>query len=250
MTTPCRVISGYSVGIGENMKFPFRVVSKNLESIKKLMDSAEWNKIERVCFLGSSCMYPLAAPQPYREEYLGTGKVEETSSPYAYSKLMAWQLCKAINIEFGYQYFIAIPGDIYGDPKDNHFISDLIKKFHEAKVENKPIITLWGTGSPIRQPMFIDDFENALQFVCENYKEKEPINIAPTDTYSVGTMARTISDIMGYKGDIEFDCKYPDGQMRKTLDNTKLTELGFSSFMPLRNGLIKSYARFLTEIAK
>lgn len=241
----CRVIFGVSAGIGENINHPATLFKKNLTALHKIITSAEIDKIKRLCFIGSSCMFPLEAPQPYKESSLGTGAIEPTSSPYAYTKLAAWQLLRAINDEFHYQYFLAIPADIYGEPEDTHLIGDLIRKFHHAKEDGHKMVSLWGTGTPIRQPLFKGDLERIIKFLCKNYYEREPINIAPPGAYSVAHIARLIRDAVGFCGDISFDCAKPDGQMKKVLDNTKLARLGCTTFTPLEEGIRKTYERFI-----
>lgn len=229
-----------------NTRLPVQCFIKSYEKVKEIIDAYN-NGFEQLCFIGSSCMYPLSAPQPYKEESLGTGLVEETSAPYTYGKLSAWQLCKAISKSVSFHYFVVIPSDVYGDTRGTHFIPDLMRRFDQAKTNNEKAVHIWGTGSPIRQPLFDDDFVKALIFILNNYKESEVINVAPDESYSVGAVARILREIIGFKGDIIFDCDKPDGQMKKTLDNSKLKTLGFSHFTPLEEGLKKMYARFLDE---
>lgn len=237
------IIRGYSAGLEENIKFPATLFQKNIEVLKEIMD-AYHSGVRNLCFVGSSCMYPLVARQPYEEHSLGTGPVEPTSGAYAYAKLAGWQLCRAISEEHGVNYFTAIQADVYGELNSTHFIGQLIKKFHFAKEENQREVEVWGDGTAIREPLYIEDAKRALDFVIENHKSVEPINIGNGKEYSIFQVASHIKEVVGYEGTIAFDCAKPQGALRKTLNNSKLIELGFDKFTELRDGLEKAYSNF------
>jgi GDP-L-fucose synthase len=182
---------------------------------------------------------------PLREDDLGGGHVFPSNALYSHIKLLGWQICKATPKQF----FVAIPSDIFGDPKDSHFIAQIMKKIHLAKKNNDPKVTFWGTGSAIRHPLFEEDFETIIRQLMEHYDSKEPINIAPPlhDVRSVSSIVNEIRDVIDYNGAIEWDGKFSDGQKIKALDSSKLMKLGFAKFTPWRTAIEKMYQRFLDE---
>lgn len=241
------IVRGYSAGIEENIKVPATIFEKNLESFKEI-ENARINGVRNLCFVGSSCMYPVEALQPYKESSLGTGAVERSSEPYAYAKLACWQLCRAISSQYGLNFFTAIQADCYGYPDSSHFIGQLIRRFHEAKEEKRDEIIIWGSGNAIREPLFYGDAEKALQFVLENYNGPDAINVGNGKEHSVFQVATFIREVVGFNGSLCFDCSKPTGAERKTLDNSKLLKLGFDKFTEIKEGLEKAYSNFKNSL--
>lgn len=180
------------------------------------------------------------------EDMLGTGPVYGGNALYAYIKLLGWQICKISQTQF----FMVIPADIFGEATSTHFITEMMKKMHRAKENNDSCVTFWGTGTPIRHPIFREDYEHILQMICHSYKGTDPINIAPPVSYakSVGSIALDIKDIVGFKGSLEWDAAMPDGQKTKILDNTRLTKLGYGRFTNWKDSLQKAYDEIKNHI--
>lgn len=245
----CKIIRGKAFNIKENTNSPLEVLKANLEPLQELIDYALLPYSKRICFVGSSCMYPMREGA-LREEMLGTGEVYEGNSLYAYIKLLGWQICKA---KRDGQFFVVIPSDIFGNPNDSHFIPQIMRKMHNAKLAGESKLSFWGTGTAIRHPLFEDDFEKILKWICERYMGADPINIAPPVSYakSVLSITRDIQDIVDYRGDIEWDGAYSDGQKIKILDNTRLRGFGLphgdADFTPWQESLAMLYERMKNE---
>lgn len=237
---PCKIIQGHAFNVQENEKSPLKVLNANLDMINELVTRALND--ERICFVGSSCMYPVR-DTALREEWLGTGEVYPGNALYAYLKLLGWQICQAASKERKTQCFMVIPSDIFGEVESSHFVMQLMKKMHWAKEAQSNKVSLWGTGTSVRHPLFKDDFDRILLQLCESYEGTDAINIAPPVSFakSVGSIALDIREVVGFKGDIEWDASFSDGQKVKILDNTRLTRLGFGSFTPWREALEKTY---------
>lgn len=241
------IIQGKSAGIFENAKSPITLFRKNLESIEEIIECMTQG-YQKVCFVGSSCMYP-DKNSALVEDDLGTGSVYPTNALFSYGKLMGWQLCRAISEQLKAQYFVAIPSDIFGDPKDTHFIAQIMKRFHVAKEENHPKVTLFGTGSAIRHPIYDEDYKEILHRLMEDYEDTKPINIATPVSYAkrISSIVQDIREVVGYKGDIEWNAAYSDGQLFKVLNNDKLTGLLHPDFTPWMKSLELAYKRMLHE---
>ncbi len=245
--SPCKIIRGKAFNITQNTQQPLAVLRANVTAVNDLIN--DWEVFERCCFVGSSCMYPMR-DGALREEMLGTGEVYEGNALYAYTKLLGWQICKAISAKFKSQYFVAIPSDIFGEPDNNHFIGDMFRKFHLAKEEKRDKVEFFGTGTPIRHPIFHEDFERILKDVCDIYSDISAINIAtpPSWAKSVCSIARDVQSVVGFGGAIEWDASYPDGQKVKILDNEKLTRLLDPKFTPWMESLEKTYSEIKNHL--
>jgi GDP-L-fucose synthase len=240
-------------GIGANYNYPVDFLSQNLQLETNLIDGSHAANIERLVFLGSSCVYPKLAPQPIQEEYLLTGKLEVTNEPYAIAKIAGLKLVQAYRKQFGHKWISVMPTNIYG-PGDNfdlqtsHVLPALIHKFHLAKEAESPSVTLWGTGSPQREFLYADDLAEAVIFSLENYDDTSPVNIGVGEDISIKSLAQLIAEVVGYKGDIEWDITKPDGTPRKLLDLSKINALGWHATTPLIEGVQASYAWFVENI--
>jgi GDP-L-fucose synthase len=203
-------------------------------------------------FLGSSCIYPRDCPQPIREEYLLTGPLEQTNEPYAIAKIAGIKLCDAYRREHGADYISVMPTNLYGKgdnyhPEYSHVPAALIRRFHEAKKNNAPVVTVWGTGTPKREFLSVDDLADACIFVMQKWSAPGFINIGTGKDITIAEFARLVADVVGYRGRIEFDPSRPDGTPRKLLDVSKLTALGWTAKTSLREGLAATYADFLAH---
>lgn len=238
---PCKIIRGEAFNIQENKERPTIVFEANILSLNELL-LLNASGHYRVCFVGSSCMYPVREGA-LCESMLGIGEIHEGNALYGYTKLLGWQFCRAASELPGRQWFTVIPSDIFGEAKSTHFVADMMRKFHAAKLAKAPTVTFWGTGTPIRHPLFKADFETILQALCESYEGTDPVNIAPPVSYakSVGSIAMDIRDVVGYEGAIEWDADYADGQKVKILDNTRLTKIITPVFTPWKESLERAY---------
>jgi GDP-L-fucose synthase len=240
-------------GIGANYNYPVDFLSQNLQLETNLIDGSHAANIERLVFLGSSCVYPKLAPQPIQEEYLLTGKLEVTNEPYAIAKIAGLKLVQAYRKQFGHKWISVMPTNVYG-PGDNfdletsHVLPALIHKFHLAKEAGSRSVTLWGTGSPQREFLYADDLAEAVIFSLENYDDTSPVNIGVGEDISIKSLAQLIAEVVGYKGDIEWDITKPDGTPRKLLDLSKINALGWHATTPLIEGVQASYAWFVENI--
>lgn len=212
--------------------------------------------VKKLMFLGSSCIYPKLAPQPLKEEYLLTGTLESTNEPYAIAKIAGIKMCDAYRCQYGCDFISVMPTNMYG-PNDNydlnnsHVLPALIRKFHEAKISNAPNVTVWGTGTPLREFMHSDDLADACLFLMKHYSEAGPINIGVGNDLSIKDLALLIKEVVGFTGTIIWDTNKPDGTMRKLMDVSKINTLGWSARIPLKEGINSVYqTTFLTAIQK
>lgn len=241
------IIRGYSAGIDENIRKPGNCFDGSIRVVEEIRDSIR-NGVRNLVFVGSSCMYPIAAAQPYREESLGSGAIERTSESHAYANLAAYAQCRAYSRQYGVNYFTAIQADVYGKPESTHFIGQILKRMHFAKENHENEVIIWGDGSALREPFFFKDADRAIGFVHEHYQGPEPINLGNGKEYSVAHVARLIKEVVGYQGTLTFDCSQPSGVTRKTLDNSKLLAMGFDGFTSLEDGLVESYSIFKNSL--
>jgi GDP-L-fucose synthase len=203
-------------------------------------------------FLGSSCIYPKLAPQPLKESYLLTGLLEPTNEPYAIAKIAGIKMCEAYRDQYGCHFISVMPTNLYG-PNDNyslensHVLPAMIRKFHEAKTEGKASMTLWGTGSPMREFLHADDLASACLFLMENYDEKELVNVGTGIDVSIKDLANLVKQIVGYEGEIIWDTNRPDGTPRKLMDVSKLNALGWNYQINLKEGIQLAYQDFLSN---
>lgn len=237
-------------GIVANNTYRGQFLYENLTMQNNIIHNAYLNGCKKLLFLGSSCIYPKLAPQPMKEEYLLSGKLEYTNEPYAIAKIAGLKMCENYNKQYGTNYIAAMPTNLYG-PGDNydlhtsHVLPALIRKFHEAKMQNKPTVEIWGTGSPMREFMHVDDLAEALIFLMDNYDGETFINIGWGKDISIKDLALLIKDIVGFEGELEFDSSKPDGTPRKLLDVSLLNSLGFIPRVMLRGGIEDAYKDFL-----
>ncbi len=240
-------------GIGANMAEPASFLHENLAMAQNVIHGAYQAGVQKLLYLGSSCIYPRLAEQPMKEEALMSGALEATNEAYALAKIAGLKLCQYYREQYGCDYISAMPTNLYGahdhfDAEKSHVIPALILKIYQAKINNDKKIVLWGTGNPLREFLYVDDLADALIYILKYYSTDEPINIGSGQEISIRSLAELISDIIGYQGEIEFDTSKPDGTPRKLLDCSKLTELGWKSEKTLKQGLIVSYKWFLENI--
>lgn len=206
--------------------------------------------VKKLLFLGSSCIYPKLAPQPMKEEYLLSGYLEPTNEPYAIAKITGIKMCEAYRDQYACNFISAMPTNLYG-PNDNydlnnsHVLPALIRKFYEAKINHQPKVVVWGTGTPRRELMHVDDLADACLFLMKNYNEKQFVNVGTGKDISIKELAELVKKIVGYEGEIVFDTSKPDGTARKLLDLTRLHQLGWYSKIELEEGIRMTYQDFL-----
>ena len=233
-------------GIVANSMFPVKFLSENLQIETNLLDGAHAAGVERLLFLGSSCVYPKFADQPVKEEYLLTGALEKTNEPYALAKIAGLKLVEAYRQEFGHRWISAMPTNLYGpgdnfDLQNSHVLPALIRKFHEARLSNASSVTLWGSGNPRREFLHSDDLARASLFLLENYDEDVAINVGFGEDSSIKELAEMVREIVGFSGSVEWDQSKPDGTPRKLLDISKITRLGWKPVTELRAGIRSTY---------
>jgi GDP-L-fucose synthase len=240
-------------GIYANSTYPVEFLLDNLKIQNNVIEAAWRYGVQKLLFLGSSCIYPKLAPQPLKEEYLLTSPLEPTNEPYAIAKIAGIKLCGAMNRQYGTNYISVMPTNLYG-PNDNyhlenaHAIPMLLRRFHEAKLAGQSTVTVWGTGTPRREFMYVDDMADACIFLVENFAAKdlsELINIGTGEDCTIQELAELIKKTVGYKGDIVFDPTKPDGTPRKLLDVSRLHKLEWKHKTSLEEGLRKTYEDFL-----
>jgi GDP-L-fucose synthase len=237
-------------GIWANDTYPADFIRSNLVIQLNVVDAAWRTGVEKLVFLGSSCIYPKHAPQPMKEEYLLSGMLEPTNEPYAVAKIAGIKLCQSYNRQYGTRFVSVMPTNLYGpgdnfDLKTSHVLPALLRKFHEARLQGAPEVVVWGSGQPRREFMHVDDMADACVFVMRNYDSSEIINIGCGQDVSIAEAAERVRETVGYEGRIVFDPSYPDGTPRKLLDVSRLNELGWSPSIPLERGLADTYAWFL-----
>lgn len=233
-------------GILANDTYPVEFLQDNLQVQLNVIEAAYRHGVEKLLFLGSSCIYPKHAPQPMKEEYLLTGELEPTNEPYAIAKIAGIELCKSYNRQHGTDYISVMPTNLYG-PGDNfdlqtsHVLPALIRKFHDAKERGDESVTVWGTGEPRREFLHVDDLADACVYLMDNYSGSEIVNIGVGEDISIRELAELVRDVVGYEGDIVHDASKPDGAPRKLLDVSRLRGLGWEAGIPLRKGVEDTY---------
>ena len=236
-------------GILANNIYRGEFLYDNLMIQTNTIDAAYRSGVKKLMFLGSSCIYPKLAPQPLKEDYLLTGLLEPTNEPYAIAKIAGIKLCDAYRSQYGCNFVSVMPTNLYG-PNDNydlnssHVLPALIRKFHEAKVNGDPVVTMWGSGKPRREFLHADDLADACLFLMQEYDEPGLVNIGVGEDIEIGELARLISRIAGYTGKIVHDLEKPDGTPRKLMDVSKLHSLGWKASISLEEGLRRTYAEF------
>lgn len=237
-------------GIIANNTYRADFLYENLAIQNNVIHQAHEHKVKKLLFLGSSCIYPKLAPQPLREDSLLTGLLEPTNEPYAIAKIAGIKMCEAYRAQYGSDFISVMPTNLYGindnyHPENSHVLPALIRRFHEAKQRNSSAVTIWGTGTPLREFMFADDLADACLFLMQNYSETQFINIGVGEDLSIADLAMLIKDVVGFEGGIQFDSSKPDGTPRKLMDVSKLHSLGWKHRTNLRDGIIAAYADFL-----
>ena len=222
----------------------------NLAIAANVIQSAYQNHVKKLLFMGSGCIYPRVVPQPIKEEYLLTAPLEKTNEAYALAKISGLKLCEFYNRQYGTSYISVMPCNLYGpgdnyNPVSSHVIPALLRKFHEAKESGAPSVTLWGTGSAMREFLHIDDIAGGSVFLMETYQENQWINIGCGTDMKISALAELIREVVGYEGGIEYDASMPDGTPRKLLDSSRLFSLGWRPAIPLREGLEETYRDYL-----
>ncbi|WHY71998.1 GDP-L-fucose synthase [Fictibacillus enclensis] len=240
-------------GIVANNEYPADFIRDNLLIQTNVIDAAYRNGVEKLMFLGSTCIYPKMAPQPLKEEYLLTGELEPTNEPYAIAKIAGIKMCESYNRQYGTKYISVMPTNLYGvndnfDLETSHVLPALLRKFHEAKENNKPFVEIWGTGTPKREFLYSDDLADACVFLMNTYEGNEIVNIGVGEDLEIKELAYKIKDVVGYEGELQFDTSKPDGTPRKLVDVTKLHSLGWKANTSLDEGLQKAYEGFLNYL--
>ncbi|KAB7732024.1 NAD-dependent epimerase/dehydratase family protein [Rudanella paleaurantiibacter] len=239
-------------GILANNTYRAEFLYDNLMIESNIIHSAYQNKVTKLLFLGSSCIYPKMAPQPLREESLLTGLLEPTNEPYAIAKIAGIKLCEAYRSQYGANFISAMPTNLYG-PNDNydlqgsHVLPALIRKFHDAKINNLPTVEVWGTGSPRREFLHADDLADACVFLMNNYNEELFVNIGTGEDVTIRELAELVQEVVGYEGELRWNTDKPDGTPRKLMDVSRLHALGWKHTTDLRQGLEVTYQDFLAN---
>ena len=239
-------------GILANNTYPADFLRANLAIELNVIEAARRAGVARLLFLGSSCIYPRLAPQPIREDYLLTGPLEPTNEPYAIAKIAGIKLCESYNRQYGTQFLSVMPTNLYG-PGDNfdlagsHVLPALIRKFHEAKLADAPSVVVWGSGTPRREFLHVDDMADACVFLMEGAGLRDIVNVGTGEDVSIAEVAELVRDVVGFEGEIVYDRSKPDGTPRKLLDVTRLRELGWTARIALRAGLEQTYAWYLSH---
>jgi GDP-L-fucose synthase len=243
-------------GIHANNVYRAQFLYENLMIQNNVIHSAYANGVKKLLFLGSSCIYPKLAPQPLKEESLLTGLLEQTNEPYAIAKIAGIKMAESYRRQYGVNYISAMPTNLYG-PNDNydlnnsHVLPALIRKFHTAKITNAPSVEVWGTGSPMREFLHVDDLADACFFLLQNYDEELFVNIGTGEDLTIKALAEMIKDIVGYTGELKWNTEKPDGTPRKLMDVGRLHKLGWKHRIGLRDGITSVYAEFAkSEMAK
>ena len=237
-------------GIVANSTYRADFLYENLAIQNNIIHGSYLNKVKKLMFLGSSCIYPKLAPQPLKESYLLSGYLEQTNEPYAIAKIAGIKMCEAYRAQYGCNFISVMPTNLYGtndnyDLVNSHVLPAMIRKFHEAKDKGASEMTLWGTGSPMREFLHADDLAEACLFLMENYNESELVNIGTGEDVTIKNLAALVKQIVGFKGEIIWDTSKPDGTPRKLMDVSKLHGLGWHHKIALEDGIKLAYQDFL-----
>ncbi|KIL49928.1 GDP-L-fucose synthase family protein [Jeotgalibacillus soli] len=245
-------------GIMANATYPGQFLYENMMIQSNVIEASRQYGVKKLLFLGSTCIYPKLAPQPLKEEYLLTGELEPTNEPYALAKIAGIKMCNAYNKEYGTNFISVMPTNLYG-PNDNfdletsHVLPALMRKIHEAKVNERPTVTVWGSGNPLREFLHVNDLAAACVFLMERYEAEhigEFVNIGTGEEISIRGLAELLCDVIGFEGNLVFDASKPDGTPRKVTDVTRLKELGWQANEPLNVGIVQTYQWYVENVVK
>ncbi len=241
-------------GILANNTYPAEFIADNTMIEVNIINAAWKNGVKKMLFLGSSCIYPKMALQPIKEEYLMTGPLEPTNEWYAMAKILGIKMCQAYHKQYGFNAISLMPTNLYGPgdnfhPENSHVMPALIRRFHEAKLAGLEKVTVWGTGTPKREFLYVDDLAAATVFLMNNYDDPEIINVGVGKDQTICEIAELVKEVVGYEGDLEWDTTKPDGTPRKLLDVSKLFSLGWKPSVPLREGLENTYKWYVKNRA-
>jgi GDP-L-fucose synthase len=242
-------------GIYANETYPADFLYDNLMIQNNVIHAAWQYQAEKLLFLGSSCIYPKMAPQPIKEESLLSGYLEKTNEAYAIAKIAGIKLCQAYYKQHNCRFISVMPTNMYGyednyHPENSHVLPALLRRFHEAKRDNKPEVAIWGSGKPLREFMFSDDLAEACVFLMQTYEDPQLINVGTGEEISILNLAKLIAEVVGYRGKIDFDPTKPDGTPRKLMDSSRLQALGYKHKVSLKEGIEMTYSDFLTRQGK
>jgi GDP-L-fucose synthase len=242
-------------GIVANNTYRAQFIYENLMIQNNIIHQSYVHGVKKLMFFGSSCIYPKLAPQPLKEDYLLSGLLEPTNEPYAIAKISGIKMCEAYRDQYGCNFISVMPTNLYGyndnyHPENSHVVPALLRKFHEARIHNTPEVIVWGTGSPLREFLFVDDLADAAYMLMQSYNEKDFLNIGCGEDISIKNLAELIKEITGYTGNIVFDATKPDGTPRKLMDVGRLKAQGWSPKINLRDGLKLAYADFIASYTK
>lgn len=233
-------------GIWANNTYPAEFIYSNITIQTNVIHAAYLYGVKKLLFIGSSCIYPKHCPQPMKEEYLLSGYLEPTNEPYAIAKIAGIKMCQSYNRQYGTNFISVMPTNVYG-PGDNfdlqtsHVLPALIRKFHEAKINNQDYVEIWGTGNSLREFLYVDDLADACLFLMQNYNESEIINVGVGKDISIKELAALVKEIVGYEGELKFDATQPDGTPRKLLDVSRLNTMGWKAKVSLKEGIKLTY---------
>ena len=237
-------------GIHANSTYPAEFIYDNLTIQNNLIHSAYQAGVKKFVFLGSSCIYPKMAPQPIKEEYLLSGALEPTNEWYAIAKIAGIKMCQAYRKQYGFDAISLMPTNLYGpgdnfDLQNSHVLPALIRKFHEAKINNASNVTVWGTGSPRREFLYVDDMADATVYLMENYSDEQIVNVGTGEDITIKELAELVKQVVGFNGDLVFDTSKPDGTPRKLLDVSYLKKQGWQHQTDIEQGITQAYQWFL-----
>lgn len=240
-------------GILANNTYPADFIYDNVMIESNIIHSAYLTGVNKLLFLGSSCIYPKFTEQPIKESSLLTGELEPTNEPYAIAKILGIKMCQSYHRQYGVNFISAMPTNLYGindnfDLKNSHVLPALIRKFHEAKINNSTSVELWGTGSPYREFLYVDELADACYFIMQNYNEPDIVNIGTGKDITIKELADLVRAIVGFDGEIIWDTTKPDGTPRKLLDVSKLNSLGWKSCLSLKEGIERTYKWYLSTV--
>ncbi|KAL5537336.1 hypothetical protein UlMin_046263 [Ulmus minor] len=240
-------------GIHANSTYPADFIAINLQIQTNVIDSAYRNGVKKLLFLGSSCIYPKFAPQPIPENALLTGPLEPTNEWYAIAKIAGIKMCQAYRIQFGWDAISGMPTNLYGPndnfhPENSHVLPALMRRFHEAKVKGAKEVVVWGSGSPLREFLHVDDLADACVFLIENYSGLEHVNVGSGKEVTIKELAELMKEVVGFEGELVWDTSKPDGTPRKLMDSSKLAGLGWTPKISLKDGLVDTYTWYLENV--